>query len=72
MNVMSYNLLTMPGCAGTMRPIEAWRKKGLKCEDCAWEDYCIDFFDSQVSPGLEYDYVNEVNRQMYEQDSQTA
>ena len=43
---MSSNRSTMPRCVGSMQPSETWIKKELTCEDCAWEEYCIDYFDA--------------------------
>jgi hypothetical protein len=40
---MSKSLSTMPGCAGSLKPVKAWTKKGLTCLDCAWENYCLEY-----------------------------
>ena len=38
----------MPGCAGSLEPVEGWVRKGLTCEDCAWETYCLEYFASDL------------------------
>lgn len=35
----------MPGCAGDYEnPILEWIMKGLSCQDCAWENMCIEYY----------------------------
>jgi hypothetical protein len=51
----------------------SWVKKGLTCEDCAWEEYCIDYFDTQGRVRVEEIHIlTEVEILEHEQDYQAA
>lgn len=64
MDTMSGNLSTMPGCAGTLVPIEAWIRKGHTCMECAWENYCIEYLEH--SPNLHNDQIGLTTIEVHE------
>ena len=64
LSIMSYNLSTMPGCSGRYNePIDVWIEKGLTCVECAWEQYCKEYYDEKnvrrIVPSPEIDIREE-------------
>lgn len=55
---MNSNLSTKPGCAGTLQPMDAWRKKGLTCMGCVWQEYCTDSVYEKLK--VEYVYLTDI------------
>ena len=49
---MSSNLESMPGCAGMKQPISEWLERGLTCDECAWEAYCLEYAKENLEANL--------------------
>ena len=64
-DALSFNLSTMPGCAGYYgKPIEEWVRQGYSCQECAWENICIESSEKDNQLLSKYNKHLDIDMQM--------